>query len=45
MIRINLLAEKDTKRRRRGGGGAGSSNIMALFGMVLVLEIAGLGFW
>lgn len=45
MIRINLLAEKDTKRRRRSGGGGGGSNIMALFGMVLVLEMAGLGFW
>ena len=45
MIRINLLAEKDTKRRRRSGGGGAGPNIMALFGMVLVLELAGLGFW
>jgi Tfp pilus assembly protein PilN len=45
MIRINLLAEKDTARRRRAVGPGVGTNIIALFGMVLVLELAGLGYW
>lgn len=50
MIKINLLPQKDVKRRRRsasvgGGGGGSGNNIVALFMLVLVMEVAGLMYW
>lgn len=51
MIKINLLPQKDMKRRRPSGGGGGGigggagSNVMALFGLVLILELGGLYYW